>query len=247
MKEPRFIELLNLYVDQQLNAVEATELESELQHNSSRCRTYHQYCRIQKACTELFERECLAAPSTSALSRALAKADQKIIAFPRHRHVWRQRSLFAVGLVAMAACVAVVFMRQPAGTGTVSTPLALNLASAVATVEPVATSTQSVNIPSADPHTKELRRLYYAVFPVRQFVPVQVVSANGDSVAQNQEQTDYNWMKNVELAPMRSVNVDELAMESNNPTIQQPERPYINNNRRPVQEMYEKAAFQFQK
>ena len=28
MKEPRFIELINLYVDQQLTAAEATELET---------------------------------------------------------------------------------------------------------------------------------------------------------------------------------------------------------------------------
>jgi hypothetical protein len=44
---------------------------------------------------------------------------------------------------------------------------------------------------------------------------------------------------------MRDVNADDIAFESNN-SISQPTGLYINN-RRPVQGLYEKAAFQFQK
>jgi anti-sigma factor RsiW len=247
MKDSRFIELLNLYVDQQLTAAEAVELEAELQHNPASRRTYQQYCRMQKACAQLFEQECQGAPSTSTLSRALAQADRKVVAFPEQRPQWRQRGVFAAGVAAMAACVALVFVRQgaaPAAGPVASSSAPAPMTVAVAAVEPTVSSVQTVSIPPADPQTKTLRSAY-AVFPVRQFVPVQVVSANGETLGQAEEQADLNWMKNVELAPMRAVNADELTAESNS-NLQQPARIYINN-RRPVQEQYEKAAFSFQK
>jgi len=53
------------------------------------------------------------------------------------------------------------------------------------------------------------------------------------------------WMKHVELAPMRNVNADEFVLDANN-SVQQPTCLYISN-RRPAQGLYEKAAFQFQK
>lgn len=250
MKDTRFIELLNLYVDQQLTAPEATELESELQHNPESRRTYQQYCRMQKACTQLFEQERQAAPSTSTLSRALAQADRKVLAFPEQRTLWRQRGVFGAGLAAMAACVVFVLVRQApiqVNAPVASMPVPAAVAVAVAVSAPVvapANAAQTVSIPPADPQTTPLRRLY-TVFPVRQFVPVQVVSSNGEAAAQNETQPDFNWMKNVELAPLRPVSAEGLTAESNT-TMQQPSDIYINN-RRSVQELYEKAAFQFQK
>jgi len=246
MKDSRFIELLNLYVDQQLTAPEASELEAELRHNPASRRTYQQYCRMQKACTQLFEQERQAAPSTSTLSRALAKADRKVLSFPEQRTLWRQRGAFGVGLAAMAACIAFVLVRH--APVSVSTPVASVPAPAVAEVavaEPLApaNAVQPVNIPPADPQTTPLRRLY-TVFPVRQFVPVQVVSSGGEA-AQGEEQPDFNWMKNVELAPMRPVSTGGLTAVANT-TVQQPVDVY-SNSRGPVQGLYEKAAFQFQK
>jgi len=249
MKDPRFIELLNLYVDQQLTAAEAVELEAEIKQNPASRRTYQQYCRMQKGCVQLFEQECQSAPSTSALSRALADVEQKITAFPEQRMQWRQRGYYAAGLAAMAACVAFVLVRQapvPAAlpVAVVAKPAAEVVV--VAAVEPavVAPAVQAVAIPPADPQTTEQRRLY-TVFPIRKFMPVQVVSYNGDTGAQIGEQPDFNWMKTVELAPMRPVSVEGLTMESADVT-QQPAGVFINN-RRPVQGLYEKAAFQFQK
>jgi anti-sigma factor RsiW len=248
MKDSRFIELLNLYVDQQLTAAEATELEAELQRNPESRRTYQQYCRMQKACTQLFEQERQAAPSVSTLSRALAQADKKVLSFPEQRPLWRQRAVFGAGLAAMAACVAFVLVRQapvPTNAPIASTPVPAAVAVAVAEpVAPPANAVQPVSIPSADPQTASLRRLY-TVFPVRQFVPVQVVSSNSEAEAQVDQQPDFNWMKNVELAPMRPVSAEGLTAESAT-TIPQPSNIYINN-RRSVQDLYEKAAFQFQK
>jgi len=244
MKEQRFIELLNLYVDQQLIAPEATELEAELQQNPSRRRTYQQYCRMQKACTQLFEQERQGAPTTTSLSRAIAKADRKVVEFPVRHTAWRQRGVFGAGLAAMAACVAFVLVRQA--------PVVVNAPVAsppntigVAVVETPTPAVQTVDIPPADPQAKELRRSYYTLLPVRQFVPVQVVSTNNEVVRATEEQPNLDWMKRVELSPMRNVNADEFALEANN-SLQEPTGLYINN-RRPVQGLYEKAAFQFQK
>jgi len=247
MNELRFIELLNLYVDQQLTAAEATELETELQRNPARRRTYQQYCRMQKACTQLFEQERQAAPSMSVLSREMAKADRKVLDFPERRTPWRQRGVFGAGIAAMAACVALVLVRHssgPAVAPVASTPRAT--VSEVAVVEQSApAAAQPVSIPPADLEAKGLHRSYYTLLPVRQFIPVQVVTANNESVTAGGEQPNLDWMKNVELTPLRNVNADEFAAGAGN-TLQQPSTIYINN-RRPVQDLYEKAAFQFQK
>jgi len=50
----RFIELLNLCVDDQLTPAEADELDAALLANPARRRTYEQYCRMSQACAQLF-------------------------------------------------------------------------------------------------------------------------------------------------------------------------------------------------
>jgi anti-sigma factor RsiW len=244
MNDSRFIELLNLYVDQQITAVEATELEAELQENAERRRTYHQYCRMQKACTQLFEQERQAAPANSKFSRALADADRKVVEFPEQHTRWRQRGAFAVGLAAMAACVAFVLVRQ-VPVSVIPSVAATPRAATLAVVEQPAPAIQTVAIPPADPRASELRSAFRMLLPARQFLPVQVLATNNETINAGEEQPSFEWMKHVELAPMRNVNADEFALEANS-ADQQPTGLYINN-RRPVQGLFEKAAFQFQK
>src|SRR5699024_8172620 len=89
----------------------------EIQGNPARHRTYQQYCRMQKACAQLFEHERSAAPASTALARAMADADRKIVAFPERparRTMWPAG--FSVAAVAAAACVAFVVVRH-ANTG----------------------------------------------------------------------------------------------------------------------------------
>jgi anti-sigma factor RsiW len=246
MKESRFIELLNLYVDQQLTAPEAVELEAELQHNQSRRRTYQQYCRMQKACTQLFEQEQQGAPSMTVLSKALAKADRKVVAFPERRPAWRQRGVFATGLAAMAACVAFVMVRQSPTSAVAPIAAKSSPAAVVVVAEQPAPAVQTVAIPPADPQAKVLlRRAYYSLLPVKQFVPVQVVSENNEIVRTSEEQPNFDWMKQVELSPMHDASADAFVLETNN-SLQAPSSLYINQ-RRPVQGLYERTAFQFQK
>jgi hypothetical protein len=56
MKESRFIELLNLYIDHQITPEEARTLEEEILRNPERRHTYRQYCRMQRACTIVLDR-----------------------------------------------------------------------------------------------------------------------------------------------------------------------------------------------
>ena len=43
MKDNRFIELLNLYIDRQITVAETTELEAEIQQNPKRQAVYRQH------------------------------------------------------------------------------------------------------------------------------------------------------------------------------------------------------------
>ncbi len=113
MNDPRFIELLNLYVDHQLTPAEAVELENELARNPARRRTYADYCRMQKACVALLETQRAQAPLPPRLARALAQAERKI-SLPeaardtarRLRHWW-----LAAGALTTAAAALVIAPR----------------------------------------------------------------------------------------------------------------------------------------
>jgi len=115
MKHQEFIELLNLYVDHEINDEEAARLEAEVMHNPERRKTYEQYCRIQKACR-------LLAGSTAESGEV--PEPETITFFPVRP--WAGR-LYAAGLVAAAACVVVTLaLRHDPGAPAVATaPLAV--------------------------------------------------------------------------------------------------------------------------
>jgi len=56
MKESRFVELLNLYVDHELTQGEAAELDAELQRNPARRETLREYRALQRGCERLLRR-----------------------------------------------------------------------------------------------------------------------------------------------------------------------------------------------
>jgi hypothetical protein len=101
VKESRFIELLNLYIDQQITSEDAAALEEEIMANPRRRRTYQQYCRMQRACTLVFEnsRGERAAPSDGRVEPASIPFEPAA-----RRPSWR---FYAAGLAA-AACVGFV-------------------------------------------------------------------------------------------------------------------------------------------
>lgn len=217
MKEPRFIELLNLYVDQQLSAQEAAELEAEIQQNPARRRTYQQYCRMQKGCALLFEHERTTAPASTALARAMADADRKIVAFPeeaQRRSLWPAG--FSIAAVAAAACVALVVVFQ-ANQGGVNSAGPSELATAEPTVEPVSVAS-TVAGPAVEPKSE----VVLAAATVEEFKPIFTVqplaasAAKTDGLFVSVSEDDarlQDWTHQVQLKPLRKVSIEEFAFD----------------------------------
>ncbi|MDD2764196.1 MAG: hypothetical protein PHE83_09515 [Opitutaceae bacterium] len=112
MKESKFIELLNLYVDQQISPAEATQLEEEIMRSPQHRRTYHQYCKMHRACALIFENS--RAHSDQAVAGVEQLADQGVAFEPRPRQ--RLWGYYAAGMAAAAglALVAVQVLVHPA-------------------------------------------------------------------------------------------------------------------------------------
>ena len=100
MKESRFIELLNLYIDQQIPPEDAARLEEEILANPRRRRTYEQYCRMHRACTLVFA-SARTDPAATETRRAAGVVDFEPAS---RRSLWKY---LAAGSAA-AACLAFV-------------------------------------------------------------------------------------------------------------------------------------------
>ncbi len=125
MKDTRFTELVNLYIDRQISAEETAELEAEIQRNPARRRTYQDYCRLHRATRLAYESFRAGAEPASAGSRQPGGIAQIALRARRRRQRW----IAAAGGLAAAACVAFVLvgptLRQtpgvsPAPTATVA-------------------------------------------------------------------------------------------------------------------------------
>ena len=101
MKESRFLDLLNLYIDQQIEPKDAALLEEEILRNPGRRRTYVEYCRMHRACAMVFEQ--------SVAGEGTERADLEEMI---ERTATRERSWspFAIagGFAALAAAIAVM-------------------------------------------------------------------------------------------------------------------------------------------
>jgi anti-sigma factor RsiW len=113
MKDSKFIELLNLYVDHQISAADAALLEAEIQQDPKRRQVYRQYCQMQKACTLLADTFRSEAPA----------ADAKVVAFDSRRRRLAPFA-YATGLVAAAACVALVLVNRSGSERNPQAPVA---------------------------------------------------------------------------------------------------------------------------
>lgn len=125
MKDSRFIELLNLYIDRQITAGETRELEAELQSSPRRQAVYRQYCQIHRATTLVGESFRAGAPALPVSERAT------MLRFESGKTAARTRWAYYAGGLA-AACLAVVFVRFNGSTG----------AGSIAPVEPAVIASQ---------------------------------------------------------------------------------------------------------
>ena len=106
MKESKFIELLNLYIDRRISPEEAARLEEEILNNPRHRRTYHQYCRMHRACTLVLENFSAQTDQGAGVEEVASRVVE--LAPHARRPVW---GYYAAGLAA-AACVALVAMQM---------------------------------------------------------------------------------------------------------------------------------------
>jgi hypothetical protein len=106
VKESKFIELLNLYIDQQISPEDAALMEEEILHDPQRRRTYRQYCQMHRACTLVFADAPVQAGAGEEETARIAGQVIELAPRPR-RFGW---GYYAAGLAA-AACVALVAVR----------------------------------------------------------------------------------------------------------------------------------------
>jgi hypothetical protein len=119
MNDKKFMELLNLYVDREIDAEDALKLEAEVASNTGRRRVYDQYCKMQKACSML----------TSETAAEAADPDRVVVTFPTPSF-WGRAPL--IGALAAAACILVVVgIRERGNPGAAAPTAPRTLASTV--------------------------------------------------------------------------------------------------------------------
>ncbi|MDR0902567.1 MAG: hypothetical protein LBM92_07330 [Opitutaceae bacterium] len=223
MKEKRFIELLNLYVDHQLDAAGTGELEAELRDNPARHRTYSQYTRMQKACSLLFEAERSNAPSASILARAMARADQRVGHPAAPRPAWHRGLLAFGGFAVAAACLALVLARFNGGpaaapvsgdaqVAAAATPEAAGAPSGITKVEIEKPMYAVVTVPG----WARAESPAYPVVNIRQFAAFEQKSTDGlatPAMLSYVDSTGLKWTQDVRIRPIRQMAPDSLFLD----------------------------------
>lgn len=106
MKDQRFIELLNLYIDRQISATETAELEAEIQENPKRQAVYRQYCKIHSATKLVY-----ASFRANATEQPVLPSDRTGVVELFEAKRRKNHFAYYAGGLAAAACLAVVFVR----------------------------------------------------------------------------------------------------------------------------------------
>lgn len=110
MKESRFLELVNLYLDGEITEAETNELEREIRSSAGRMEQYRRYCRMQRACMILAE---------ESRKEVASQLHANVVRFPEERRNWLStqwwRGTIYGGTAAVAATVILVIsMSGPA-------------------------------------------------------------------------------------------------------------------------------------
>jgi hypothetical protein len=253
MKDSEFLELLNLYLDHEITAVDAARLEAEVRNNGQRRAVYHDYCRMQKACKILvadYQQEGQGATQGASAG--------KIIAFDRPAAVRAHRiGYYVASSVALAAACVVLMLgirekRQPA-----------------ANISPA--RNQSVAVAPAAKASPTTGRLVLATNNTVPFGLVAVAGAPGRSerskvtlvsdslVLSGSRQADavlaaamapaddqLAWMRDFQLVPLQErTQLEQLRFEAAPPTLR-PEGRQLGG-RAPAETTVEMTAFRFVK
>jgi hypothetical protein len=233
MKDAKFIELLNLYVDQQIDPADAALLEEEILRHPARRRTYQQYCRMHRACALLQEQSRPSAEAGEKFSAAVTAAEEKVVEFPEPQPKFAKRMYF--GGLAAAACVALVFVTRT-----------WNSQMAVAKVAP--TGDQVVQITPAPapaaPRGQDYQPMLVAHSPRLNGNPAAASLAHAPTA-----RPALSWMTQVQLAPLpQTVTAEELIFEPPAPLRPDQIDQNLFRSRLPVPDTkVQQSAFQFQR
>jgi hypothetical protein len=226
MKESKFIELLNLYIDQEISREESQLLEAEIAANPDRRKIYLQYCRMHRASVMLVDSfKTEKTPSVSKLATAARKVDDKIALFPDQTPSPRLRWAFAVGGLAVAAAC-VTFMVVKRHSSMPSTGLQPSDVTAA-----LAPATMNEFVASITPERTRSSSLF-----MREVQP--------DALQRQATFVGLDWVDQVKLPPLRVIPVDATVFERKSSLRQDP-RSFQGS--RPVNGKVETTAFQFQK
>jgi hypothetical protein len=198
MKDTKFIELLNLYLDQQIEPADAALLEAEIARKPARRALYQQYCRMHRACTVMFEQSRPASDVGEKLAMAAAAAEEQVLEFPAPR-----RSYAWVGLgagLAAAACVAFVFIHRPARAPVPSAhDEIVQITPAPSAAKPVGLVITPVNYQSAGQSPRSIRRM-----------------------APPASEPSLEWMHQVQFTPIANVSAEDLVFHRSLPVQSTP-------------------------
>lgn len=219
MKDSKFIELLNLYLDRHISPADAALLEAEVRSSPARHGIYREYCQMQRACSDLAE---------TFRSEAPVGEGKRVDFAPRRRsHV----AAYAAGFVAVAACAAVVITfrpGQPTSVVSTSTPAAL------------VTTLKASPAPLAQPAAT--RPALQPVFGPRLLALHESNADLADSAVEPAALAE--WMNSIQLTSLPGASPDDLRFDAT-ATLQPDERTYHTG--RPFQGKVEWTAFTFQK
>ena len=151
MKDARFIELVNLYIDRQISAEETAELEQEIQAHPRRRQVYNQYCRMHRATTLVYDSFRQNAPATQAPSAGHATIERIAL----RRRTQRNRWLAAAGGLTAAACVALALARVNPPVSAPASLAAKSVQPAVVAAAPV--SPAAAALPASRPSFMSLQ------------------------------------------------------------------------------------------
>jgi hypothetical protein len=233
MKDSKFIELLNLYVDHHISPADAAALEAEVRANPERRRVYTQYCRMQKACNQLGETFRSENPAPAAAS--------KIVDFkPRRRGL--AVATYAAGIAAVAACIAVVYVvRNDQGAASPAVTPTTTVAQATPSLPPAPIArTESARPqlhPAFGPRSLTLRGQNADV--------AEVNLGHGDSPERAEQVAFADWINDVRISALDRSTIDELRFDGA-PAIR-PVTPVDPRSVRPFQGKVEMTAFKFQR
>jgi anti-sigma factor RsiW len=233
MNDAEFIELLNLYLDHEISAVDARRLEAEVTRNPARYKIYREYCQMQKACVVLAQ--------ASALETAATAADANVVSFDDDAPRWGF-GFYAAAACAAVACVAVVaVMRNGNGSA--------NLAALAPEISSIA-STQFTPVSSLADKPRDLPRTVSVAARNGDMKPAfaaytpRSITAQNSAAGLDRNDARFEWMQGVQVSAMPRLMAEDLRFDQKANLA-----PDKNNlrNRRPIDARFEQAAHQFQR